>query len=66
MKRLAAKAGQGEKVATHCLRMTAATHLYENTSDAMVVREMLGHADVRTTQRYIGVDHEAMKKGMEL
>lgn len=50
-------AGLNGKLATHSLRKTYAQRMYDATGDIFLVREMLGHKDVKTTQDYIGVSY---------
>ena len=53
-------------ISSHDLRATFATAAYDKTKDIRVVQELLGHADSRTTEGYIGVRIDAMRDAANL
>lgn len=52
---LGVKAKVSRPVSSHDLRATFATVLYEQTKDILLLKRWLGHSDINTTQRYIGL-----------
>ncbi|MBW3015027.1 tyrosine-type recombinase/integrase [Candidatus Woesearchaeota archaeon] len=58
----AEKAGIKKRVFCHALRSSFATHLLEAGTDIRIIQELLGHANLATTERYTKVSKEQLKK----
>lgn len=62
MKRLAMQRGVFKRVHPHLLRHSFASHMLESSGDLRGVQELLGHADIATTQIYTHLDFQHLAK----
>jgi integrase/recombinase XerC len=62
MKTLAMQQGMAKHVHPHLLRHTFASHMLESSGDLRAVQELLGHADIATTQIYTHLDFQHLAK----
>ena len=59
------EAGLNGHIATHSLRKSFAQRLYDKTGDIYLVQELLGHRNISTTQKYLGVNYASAKAAVE-
>ncbi|TBR35888.1 MULTISPECIES: tyrosine recombinase XerC [Dyella] len=62
LKTLALQQGFAKRVHPHLLRHTFASHMLESSGDLRAVQELLGHADIATTQIYTHLDFQHLAK----
>lgn len=62
LKKLARQQGLWQRVYPHLLRHSFASHLLESSGDLRGVQELLGHADIATTQVYTHLDFQHLAK----
>ena len=66
VKKYAEKAGIVEEISPHTLRHCFATHMLENGAELRAVQEMLGHANIATTQIYTNISSKRILSAYDL
>lgn len=65
VQRVATRAGIDRKIGNHTLRRTGARMAWKAGLDINLIREALGHKDLKTTYRYIGITVDELARGQE-
>ena len=60
----AARAFGIDSIGTHTLRKTFGYHMYQQTHDAVTLKEIFNHSDISVTLRYIGINQDNKDKAI--
>jgi integrase len=66
IRRAMEKADITRRVTPHLFRHSCATHMIDEGVDVSIVREFLGHTDIKTTQRYVHISLENLRQAQNL
>lgn len=65
IKKYVRKAGLSDKISTHKLRATFATTLYSENVDVLMMKDLLGHESLETTNRYTKINREQKRDAVK-
>lgn len=65
IKRISQKSGLSKNIYTHLLRHSFATHLLQGGADLRTIQELLGHSDIRTTNRYTHLTKDHLQSAFD-
>lgn len=54
-----------EKISPHCFRHSKSMHLLQSGVNLIYIRDLLGHVDLKTTEKYARIDSEMKRKALE-
>ena len=66
LKKFFYQAGIKKNISWHGLRHTFASHMANNNVNVQVIKELLGHSDIKTTMRYVHIAQESLVKAIDV